>query len=119
MLFTLGEFLSSSLSKEEIKRWIPIVTNGSCRVQLCRPRADLVAYLAFQIWDQAMIRTGYHDLEHSAKQIKELTVEELKHAAEEAGLAGTGSKAELVVRLVEHFFSDVLVPVCSSSYVGL
>jgi hypothetical protein len=47
--------------------------------------------------------------------IMRLTVEELKHAAEEAGLAGIGSKAELVLRLVEHCYSDVLVPVYKSS----
>lgn len=113
-MFTLGEFFSSSLSTEEIKRWIPIVSGEYYRIRLSRPQADLVAYLAFEFWESLM-EADDHNLVHSGRWIMRRPVEELKHVAEEDGLAGTGSKAELVLRLVEHFYSDVLVPVCNSS----
>jgi hypothetical protein len=58
MLFTLGEYLSSSLSTEEIKLWIPIVSEDSLesyRIPLCRPRAELVGYLTNVFTELSMI----------------------------------------------------------------
>jgi hypothetical protein len=117
-MFTLGEFLSSSLSTEEIKKWIPIVLEAkgySACVCMSEPRAELVAHLTFQVIDLAMYQTGYHNLNDSASMLMRLTADEVKDAAEEAGLVGTGSKVDLVVSLVELVFSDVLVPVSNSS----
>lgn len=57
MVFTLGKCLLSSFSMKEKKRWIHIIALFLVRIQprLCRPRAYLVAYLAFAIMDLSMI----------------------------------------------------------------
>jgi SAP domain len=97
----------------------PIISEDSIKesycIRLCRPRAELVGYLTNKFTEVSMIWANDFRLEDFARMIMRLTVEELKHAAEEAGLAGIGSKAELVLRLVEHCYSDVLVPVYKSS----
>ena len=113
-VFMLGEYLSSSLSMEEIKLWIPIVSEDSLesyRIPLCRPHAEFVGYLTNVFIELSMIWANDFRLEDFAGRIMRLTVEELKHVAEEAGLAGTGSKAELMLRLIEHCYSDMLVSV--------
>jgi hypothetical protein len=76
--------------------------------KLAKPRR--VAQLAFDLITDATCCTGFQSFKHMADILLYLSKEEIKHEAELAGLDSSGTKADVVVRLIELFYADILVP---------
>ena len=106
VMLALGGHLPSTLSTEDLQKWLPVVMEGTPPDQ---PRAELVALLAYGTIQNASEWPGLHDLEYSARLLMMLTLKELQEGAEESGLDSAGSKVEIVVCLEELLNADLLV----------
>jgi hypothetical protein len=81
--------------------------------QLSPPKR--IAQLAHDLILEAGDCTTWHTMAHTAGRLMYLSKEEVKDAAVQVGLGGgvgggEGSKVQVVVRLIEMIYSDVLLP---------
>jgi hypothetical protein len=71
--------------------------------------ANVIAKLAYQIIQDAGGHP-FHEIQHWAELLMLLTANELKKSAKAQGLSKDGSKADIVLRLTEHFHKYLFMP---------
>jgi hypothetical protein len=108
-MLELGNYLVGAFTSNEMVGFIRDL--GHCKKnpsKLSLP--NRVAQLAYDLIEDASECTGFHSYKHTADTLLYLSEDEIKQEAELAGLDGSGTKGEVVVRLIELFYADVLVP---------
>jgi len=125
-MFAIGaHFVSQEWTDAELKQWVVGIRGANGLGELtytkkgkltAETRAQLFVALTTDDLEACHEVVGFHHMEHSANFAMTMPMQELKAAAEKAGVEHHDviDKAALVVALMEHIYDDVIEPVASS-----
>jgi hypothetical protein len=109
-MLELGNYLVGAFASNEMVGFIRDLGHFTAMnpTKLAQPRR--VAQLAFDLIEDATSCTGFQSFKRTAGILLYLSKDELQQEAELAGHGSSGTKAEVVIRFIELFYADVLIP---------